>query len=113
MLLLDARDVLRDRGWCQFQLEDANGRVCVNGAIAVAMDGDAMGKRIQYGSRFEKPWLEAQASLQQATGVSNAWNVPTWNNTPGRTQADVEEALEIAASLSASEAAASREEGGR
>jgi hypothetical protein len=80
-VLMRAAEIVRERGWCQLDYEDDQGRVCAAGALYAASGDEwpyvAMGRR------------RLAASLGRA--------VETWNDVPGRTKEEVIEALERAA----------------
>ncbi len=41
-ILHKAADVIETRGWCKFTREDPDGKVCLIGAVGVAVGGDPM-----------------------------------------------------------------------
>jgi hypothetical protein len=82
--LLQAADVLRERGWCQHSLSDG-GRFCAEGAIREAVDG-TLAKT--------SPLDRARGLLKKHLGVKY---IAVWNDDPGRTKEQVIDALETAA----------------
>lgn len=85
-LLDGAADVITEWGWCQNRLTDAVGRVCVVGAMTAAARNDALRLGLAYG--------EASAALRSIIGRGD---IVRWNNTPGRTAAEVVQAFRDAA----------------
>jgi hypothetical protein len=90
-ILRRAADVLRRDGWCQGDMRRADGHRCMAGAVIAAMvtvDG--------HWSRAIEHAFFSVIGTHDRTG---------WNDTPGRTAAEVIAALEAAAVLAESEAA--------
>jgi hypothetical protein len=79
-VLRKAGDVLRERGWCQFRLEDDAGRVCLRGAVLSA-NGDAA-------------YNHEEQLLRASTGVECFG--ADWNDLPSRTAAEAAIALDAA-----------------
>ena len=77
-----AAEVLTERGWCQDDTEDESGRLCAIGAIRVADGSPADGGDDQ--DRDD----ELLRPLHHHVGLISAWN-----DTPGRTVAEVVDAL--------------------
>jgi hypothetical protein len=70
--LLAAADLLRERGWCQNQYIDDEGRICLMSALSLV-----------------------PASVRVLVMVHHATNgTTTWNDIPGRTKDDVLDLLE-------------------
>jgi hypothetical protein len=80
-VLRKAGDVLRERGWCQGNLEE-KGRVCLLGATGIAAHG--------YPSAPDSNEVHDALRL-----VIDRWPIE-WNDARGRTQAEVESALDAA-----------------
>jgi hypothetical protein len=113
---LSVRRVLRgalakvqDDGWVQHELIDADGQVCINGALLAGLYGD-----LPTSKRAEWPKLDTtngeilvEAALRVADVVGDTWvrerysdrlhmatfHLAQWNNNPERTREDVERAL--------------------
>lgn len=81
-LLLDAAQYIRDHGWCQHQLMNRHGAVCLAGALESAP-----------GWKNAQDAIEAVARLQPHASI---W-VSVWNDKPGRTKEEVIAVLEKAA----------------
>lgn len=75
IVLERARDILA-KGWCQNALEKS-GSYCVVGALNVALCG-----------RVSQGFTPGRSRLLSSLGLAPGCAVP-WNNTPGRTQAEV------------------------
>lgn len=65
-------ETLDRRGWGQGNLENPDGTVCLMGA---AMDG-------------QRVWMKTLSHLAEAAGVT-VEQLDDWNDTPGRTEAEV------------------------
>lgn len=86
-VLLRAAEIVRERGLCQGPWR-AGGPLCAAGAVGEA--GRDLG--------LPRAEMEARVlQLARALGGSAASDVHGWNDAPGRTAADVAEALERAA----------------
>ena len=79
--LLDAANVIRKRGWCQGRFSN-HGRVCLLGAVFVAING-----RVNQ-DNISKLFTEVKHRLD-----NQGYN-PGWNDAPSRKKAQVIEALE-------------------
>jgi hypothetical protein len=88
-VLRKARQLIVERGWCQGQPEDVDGRLCAIGAINLAA-----GMRPREGS--PAAW-DARWFLQCVIGTENG--VTPWNDHPHRRAGDVLKAIETAAAL--------------
>jgi hypothetical protein len=86
-VLLRAAEIVRERGLCQGPWR-TSGPVCAAGAVGEA-GGDLGLSRSMMEARLLK--------FAQALGGSSAGDVHDWNDAPGRTAAEVAEALERAA----------------
>lgn len=87
-VLRRAASVIRERGWCQYKQEDAEGRVCAMGALYIAEHGESCGSpsRLTYA----------------AARLLGGWeNLVNWNNDLGRIASEVITALEDAANTRA------------
>jgi hypothetical protein len=84
LVLMRAAEIIRERGWCQHNLKDSIGRMCMVGAITEAQSclGISAAGRAQDAVRHE---------LQINGFISD------WNNAPERTADEVIQALESAA----------------
>jgi hypothetical protein len=79
--LLKAANYMEEHGWCQHREIDDHGRVCAYGAILkVAEDEDWGGK--------------AAGRLRSYIGCGG---IATWNDQPGRTEAEVIATMRAAA----------------
>lgn len=86
-MIRQAGDVLRLRGHCRNELEDEQGRVCLNGAMNIALHGDSM-----FGNYdTEHPFLEAAS-----VAIGDNCAAVLWNNEPERTPEEVQIALDAA-----------------
>jgi hypothetical protein len=103
---------IQDDGWTQYELIDADGQVCVNGALLVGLYGDLpTGRRAEW----PKPGttnaeILTEAALRVSDAVGDTWvrarhdrqmhlstfHLAQWNNNPERTREDVEGALTAA-----------------
>lgn len=90
-ILLKAAQLVRELDWCQFRLQDRDGRVCALGAIFVAggivIDNCRCG---EVDAITRRAWDKVAARVVEA-GYAN---VPDWNDYSGRTIKDVVELLE-------------------
>ena len=88
-VLRDAAAYIEQHGWCSHKLHDGSGSVCVVGALNMVL----YGKPISFGpNRPERPL--ACDAIHRFVGNKSAVD---WNNTPGRTKAEVVAALNGAA----------------
>jgi hypothetical protein len=78
-MLLDAADLIEERGWCQGSYSDQDGRVCAIGAIVRAGN--------------HQHYRRAEAMMMMVVGMS----VVGWNDIKGRTKEEVITALRRAA----------------
>lgn len=92
LILEKALAVLRRRGWCQHSFSN-HGRVCAIGAIAVVLHGS--------------PGSCGGPIRDLVEAVIDGDSLVTFNDTPGRKKADVEQLLLDAISLARSEEAVS------
>jgi hypothetical protein len=102
--LLQAADLLRERGWLQGSGSNVAGQVCMEMAIGIAADANCW--KPGYDERVQKDILRdslfktALHLLAKHIEVESKWNsvsVATWNDAKGRTKEEVIEALETAA----------------
>lgn len=83
-ILDHAAEVIEEQGWCQGTLRNRAGRVCAQGAIGVA------GCRVfDFSSLRNEAVRHAIIALDNHVGTAAS----RWNDQPGRTEADVIEAL--------------------
>jgi hypothetical protein len=88
-ILLDAIDVIEQRGWCQGAFQDDDSKqVCMLGAI-----------RIATWDKVIYPVHPAYAQACNATGM-NGTMIAQWNDASGRTKEEVIAKLREAAQLS-------------
>jgi hypothetical protein len=85
LVLLEAADLLRERGWCQHFLSDG-GRFCAEGAIRKAAEGTLAKTSLKF--------IQARGLLKKHLGAKY---IAVWNDDPRRTKKQVIEALEAAA----------------
>lgn len=78
--LLKAADYIEEHAWCQGTIEDSAGRVCLVGALT------------KVGG-----WESYATVTDDLSHVLGNTNIVRWNNTPGRTKAEVVAALRGAA----------------
>lgn len=90
--LRDARSILAERGHAKGALEDAEGRVCLGGAIWLATTGSA----IFEGGNGPPPRVTIDA-LGTLMGLSPDGDFVSYNNAPERTEAEVLALLDQAA----------------
>jgi hypothetical protein len=83
--LREARALI-ERGWCQWHMSTADGCVCIRGALLNTFTEDE-----------EAEERQADALLHKATGFGGY--LGDWNDTPGRTQAEVLAAFDKAIEL--------------
>lgn len=89
-------DTILERGWCQNELEDPAGRVCLLGALHHVL----IGKKFDWepDPALKPLYFKVMDSLE-AVGVRTGGKaVANWNNAPKRTQKEVIETLRRAAS---------------
>lgn len=94
--LLKAREVLRERGWCQGDYElSPGGRCCSAGAIHVAVRGDA-----ENCLGCDDEHYEPLAAIIADGKDAMAWRIIVdWNDRRRRTLAQVEAAFDAAVGL--------------
>lgn len=86
-VLLRAAEIVRERGLCQGPWR-AGGPLCAAGAVGEAGNDHGL----------DRPEMEAQVlRFARALGGSAVSDVHVWNDAPGRSAAEVAEALERAA----------------
>jgi hypothetical protein len=78
-ILLGAAEIIEQRGWCQGDFQDGNGRVCMLGAISISSVSSPMGE------------------AGNAIVLLGLKSVTQWNDTPGRTKEEVVARLRTAA----------------
>lgn len=102
--LLGAKQVMQERGHTKHQLVSETGRVCLNGALGVAT-----GEMTLPWGRV--PWCEWKGDGERVSAAGSFvreiidYSPIAWNNERARTQAEVEQMFDDAASLALSEAA--------
>lgn len=80
-------DELITRGWCQHQMVDGKGRVCMAGAIRAWVTGDL--KSLPSADKFDKI-LVAHRTLESKLGLPiYQYSVTAWNDDPARTYDEV------------------------
>lgn len=82
--LIKTKEKLEEVGWCQYQMESADGRMCLIGAY-----GDSVGKIWPGNVVATMGWY----LLMHAIGSND---VVSWNDWPGRTVEEVMAALDLA-----------------
>ena len=98
--LYDAADIVEQRGLAKRTQQDSEGRVCLHGAISIAVNGRAfcvteMDARI---GGAVKRYLRQRLGYVP-TSDSSDWGCARWNNAPERTQVEVVAALRETASM--------------
>lgn len=94
--LLDAADLIEERGHAKFTIEDAEGRMCVWGAIMASMKVSAFSPASYEPMYRLRDFLVTSGQMDAGNGRS--WDGPVpWNNAPERTQEEVIAALRGAA----------------
>lgn len=96
--LLTAKEALRERGFCKRMLFDSCGRVCAHGALVVAEFGDPERRGGELSARERQAAAVMMELLDLDIGLGD------WNDAKDRTQADIEDAFDDAASMAMSEA---------
>jgi hypothetical protein len=98
----DAIDWIREHGWCQWSSLDRQGRVCAVGALARFQSS---GRASDYGhydyGHYDRDrylvWTGHRAELSSLMGIPLTPGLLGWNDTPGRTEEEVIDALTKAA----------------
>lgn len=92
--LIAAADYIEEHGWCQGQVRDSFGRVCITGALGYShLDSDLGPLHLDSEVREAAYML-----LNKEVGIY----IAAWNDAPGRTQDEVVTKLrEVAALASA------------
>ncbi len=86
-LLLEAADVIEQRGWCRHTRMNSRGEVCAVGAILSARWGF---DRLDWGSWYDdEPTREAVLNLRARVASGTISGVGGWNDTPDRTKDEV------------------------
>lgn len=93
VLLLKAAETIEKRGHCKNVLQDARGRVCVNGALLIAHFSDATFRDMNFP---DPTWGTAMFRLKTVTGCYLD-DIAAWNNAKARTKDEVVSALRAAA----------------
>lgn len=91
--LLKAAEYMSEHGWCQGDLEDADGRVCVAGAIKAVVRGKDRNLRSTSAVISLHEYLVKEYGDNCA-----AISIPAWNDDPDRTVEEVILALKQAGS---------------
>lgn len=87
-VLLDAADYIEAHGWCQNSHKTHDGRVCLVGAL------DSVTKNDRFSAGFQEAWLRIATHVDAQLAAEDHNPVPAhWNDTPGRTAAEVTAAL--------------------
>ncbi len=82
-LLNDAADYIEEHGWCQGELRDEMGQVCILGAIASIPDPE--------------DWEPRSVALKALRAITGSPFPDNWNDAPGRTKEEVIAAFRNAA----------------
>lgn len=98
--LLEAAQILRERGHCKTMLEAPDGSVCARGAICAAVYSDPF----MNGSAID----DVEALVLHVVGQGRV-DVTGWNDWPKTSTEEVIETLEAAASMAISEEEALRD----
>jgi hypothetical protein len=98
-VLLHAALLIEERGWCRVDRQDADGHLCLVGAIEVAQFGSVYDTEADWNPSISLEQLDpfglpAVAVVTKHVGAEKAWH---WNDAPGRTAAEVISALRAAA----------------
>lgn len=105
-----AADVLRERGWSVGTIEDDHGRVCVAGAICIAVAGRTSRTHniapALFRTRIEpaKLAVEIHLDLPHPHVPGARMNIETWNDIRAESAEEVAELLERVAAERAAEA---------
>lgn len=95
-LLLRAASLIETHGWCQYNVCDERGRMCVNGALLKAYTGSPDWPDDQSVASNSYPPAIASRRLAMAVGVL-ANHASVWNNEDARTKDEVISKLRAAA----------------
>lgn len=91
-----AAAIIQKRGWCKDGYYNANGNVCLVGAVT-----QALGQGIETPEMLVSPWqVEDSAVMRRLIKVLRAdgmWEVARWNDEPERVVTEVIDLLESAA----------------
>lgn len=93
-VLMDAADYIEAHGWCQHSVATDDGRACLNGAIKIAG-----GMNPQASNWRDYPAvIIATEAMRSRVGLPDQYfaghrDATLWNDTPGRTAAEVCNAL--------------------
>jgi hypothetical protein len=93
-VLLTAASIVRTRGLAKNTQEDEEGRVCIHGAISIALHGDILGGESHCEAGMRLCNYLAARGVPELRGMDGA---AYWNNEPARTAEEVIAALEGAA----------------
>jgi hypothetical protein len=89
-ILRRAAELLGERGWCQGEIEDGDGRMCAVGAIRRAAS-EVMHTRHSWSESVALNRLRGQVRTREMHSI------PRWNDAPERTAEDVILAMKRAA----------------
>lgn len=107
-VLIKARDIIQERGWCKGNWHGSNGEVCLETAIAAAV-GEMIPPRVNYipAGRVLAAYLglgpvEYGPTCPCGCGIPMSGDtLANWNDAPSRTVEEVIEALEVCALIEA------------
>ena len=88
-ILLNAARIIEEFGWCQGTWTDGAGHLCLEGAVRVALGDRPNSTKFTDAFTF----VRVLGRVERVVGTRPA----RWNDTPGRTQAQVVAALRAAA----------------
>ena len=84
--------VIQDRGWCQRELQDDDGQLCLLGAIREACHGDATSTHPR---EFKKDYVAQPCDYLRKKLVRKiTLGITVWNDNLDRTKTEVVEMLE-------------------
>lgn len=93
-VLLKAAELLGEKGWCQGQSIDNDGRMCAVGAIRSAgqelLGGSMWGNRLdEAGDALDRFFAHINDGLKPVSVIDPFQSIPEWNDNPRRTVEDV------------------------
>ena len=88
-----AIEELETRGWCQGRLENETGEVCYLGAYEFAMA--QLG--VSSWQLYREAWQASHKEFAELGGKGTGYDIPAWNDAPGRTKEEVLERMTLVA----------------
>lgn len=89
------RTALKQRGWCQWKQEDADGHVCVYGALGIAVNDSPWTGNLGHGHWLTvSQAMEAEAIARGANNKSNPYPAVNYNNRMAKSVGDIMDFLD-------------------